>query len=223
MTREKRKTFPMLPAVHWWSLRKKFRREIPSAVTDLYLSKLLKTKPESVKVNVLPYLKAIGFIDEQGLVQDRVQAWIEDDRYGDVCAGIIENLYPEDLRNAIADPRENRAALEAWFKEKTGAGSSAVKRMASFYTLLAEADPSKGRKGRAGKAGAPRKTKPPRPKPVKKEKAAKPGKASRVPSPELVPVNVNIQVHIPSNASKEQIQEIFRNMNKYFKGKLTTS
>ena len=220
MTREKRKTFPMLPAVHWWSLRKKFQREIPKTLTDLYLSKLLKTKPESVKVNVLPYLKAIGFIDEQGLVQDRVQAWIDNDRYGEVCTVIMEDLYPEDLRNAVADPRGNRAAIEAWFREKTGAGSSAVKRMASFYTLLAEADPSKGKKGRTGKAGASRKTRPPRPKPVKKEKAAKPKKAPRPPSPELVPVNVNIQVHIPSNASKEQIQEIFRNMNKYFHGKL---
>jgi len=226
MTDEKRKTFPMLPAIHWWSLREKFRKEIPDSLSDIYLSKLLKTKPESVKVNILPYLKAIGFIDEQGIIQERAKEWMDDARYGDVCARIVEDIYPESLRGSVSDPSENRAAVEAWFTERTGAGTSAVKRMASFYTLLAGADLSGRKKRPAGKAKSARKTETV---PVKtggkRKKRAGSKKAPRpapAPSPDLVPVNVNIQVHIPPDATKEQIQEIFRNMNKYFYSKLKT-
>lgn len=224
MADEKRATFPMLPAIHWWSLREKFRKKIPDTLTDSYLSKQLKTRPESAKVNILPYLRAIGFIDEQGNVQERAREWVDNARYGEICARIINDIYPEDLKDTILNPSENRAAVEAWFTERTKAGSSAAKRMTSFYTLLAEADLSSRKKRPAASGKAARKA---GTTPVKTGEKVKRGRGPKkasppapVPSPELVPVNVNIQVHIPSDATTEQIQEIFRSMNKYFYRKL---
>lgn len=223
MEEQKRSTFPMLPAIHWWSLRNKFQKGIPKTLSDTSLSTVLKTKPDSVRVNVLPYLKAIGLIDEKGNVLEKASEWVDDSRYGDVCAGIVAAIYPKDLTESIPNPAKERKAVEAWFSERTKAGTSAVKRMASFYTLLAEADLSKKRERPAGPAkkagGAARaesavregkgKGKPER------EKGPAPARAS-----ELMPVNMNIQIHIPADASPEQIQEIFRNIGKYLYRKL---
>jgi len=225
MEEQKKSTFPMLPAIHWWSLRNKFQKGVPKTLTDISLSNVLKTKPDSVRVNVLPYLKAVGFIDEKGNVLGAASEWIDDAKYGEVCARIVSAIYPKDLINAIANPGADRKAVEAWFSERTKAGTSAVKRMASFYTLLAEADLSKKRERPAGTAkkaggtarmsaaGADVKGKG---KPGRQKAAA----VAPVRPSEPMPVNMNIEIHIPAEASAEQIQEIFRNMGKYLYRKL---
>lgn len=225
MEEQKKSTFPMLPAIHWWSLRNKFQKGIPKTLTDTSLSNVLKTKPDSVRVNVLPYLKAVGFIDEKGNVLEQASEWIDDAKYQDVCARIVSAIYPKDLTNSIPAPGKDRKAVEAWFSERTKAGTSAVKRMASFYTLLAEADLSKKRERPAGPAkkagvtarmsaaGAQRKEKG---KPGREKAAA----AAQLRPSEPMPVNMNIEIHIPAEASAEQIQEIFRNMGKYLYRKL---
>jgi hypothetical protein len=223
MEEQKKSTFPMLPAIHWWSLRNKFQKGIPKTLSDTSLSTVLKTKPDSVRVNVLPYLKAIGFIDEKGNVLDKSSEWIDDAKYAAVCARIVEAIYPKDLTDSIPNPAKDRKAVEAWFSERTKAGTSAVKRMASFYTLLAEADLSKKRERPAGSAKKSGGTERAEASVKERKGKGKPGREKSpapAPTPEPMPVNLNIQIHIPADATAEQIQEIFRNMGKYLYRKL---
>ena len=46
--------------------RKKFEQSIPGVVTDNYLATVLNMGVESVRANVLPFLKPLGIIDDEG-------------------------------------------------------------------------------------------------------------------------------------------------------------
>jgi hypothetical protein len=64
---------------------------------------------------------------------------------------MLREIYPTELREAVPDPTKNRAQAERWFKNHTGNGAVAARRMASLYTVLTEANPAgqpdeKGRK-----------------------------------------------------------------------------
>ena len=98
---------------------------------------------KSVRANVLPYLKDIGLIDEEGKTLDLARDWRDDKKYAEVCKAIRERIYPEDLFSAAPNPTQDREAAERWFASHTGAGASAVRRMRQFYTILADADVSK--------------------------------------------------------------------------------
>jgi len=156
MRKEKPKSFPMLPVGHWWTLREKFKQSIPGVVTDNYLATTLNTKTKSARVNVLPYLKDIGLIDEEGKILDLAKAWRDDDQYAEVCQEIRKKIYPEELIAAVPNPPEDRSTVERWFANNTGAGSNAVKRMAAIYVVISEADISKKPEKRAKKEKKPR-------------------------------------------------------------------
>jgi hypothetical protein len=63
---EPKKSFPMLPIAHWWSLRRKFKQSLPGVVTGSYLATVLNMAENSANANVLPYLKTLGIIDDEG-------------------------------------------------------------------------------------------------------------------------------------------------------------
>ena len=68
---ESKRRFPMLPVSHWWELRKQFKRSIPGVVTDNYLATVLDMEIGSARNNVLPYLKQLGIIDDEGKTLER--------------------------------------------------------------------------------------------------------------------------------------------------------
>ena len=96
-------TYPYLPTKAWWTLRQKFNRSIPPQVTPPYLVAVLGGKETSAKGNVLPALKAVGLVDEDGATTNRAKLWRDDTSYADVCREIREEIYPPDLLNAIPD------------------------------------------------------------------------------------------------------------------------
>jgi hypothetical protein len=55
---EQKKSFPMLPINHWWTLRKKFKQSIPGVVTDSYLATVLNMQVNSARANVSALLEA---------------------------------------------------------------------------------------------------------------------------------------------------------------------
>jgi len=55
-----------MPIKHWWSLRDRFKQSIPGVVTANYLATVLNMQVPSARGNVLPYLKQMGIIDEEG-------------------------------------------------------------------------------------------------------------------------------------------------------------
>lgn len=219
MAEVKKASYPMLPVANWWGLREKFKQTMPGVVTDNYLATALNTQPRSARANILPYLKTIGLIDEEGKTQDLAKAWRDDAQYADVCKKIKERLYPDDLVAAVPNPSGDREAVERWFANHTGSGTSAVRRMAAFYIVLSEADVSRKPENKAVKEQVPKKQKQ---LPRKREGGEKETKHTEIPSPSMttdhpnIPsVNINLEIHISSDATPDQIDKIFESMAKH--------
>lgn len=224
MAKQEKKSFPMFPVKHWWTLRKKFKQSIPGTVTPNYLSGVLNMKENSARDNVYLYLKQIKIINEKGTPTDRATKWRDDHEYKKVCESIVKEIYPQELVDAVPDPSKNKASAERWFAKYTGAGEVAVKKMVACYIVLSHGDASKAPKQSKTKAKERKKPaaekKPLKPAEKKQNSAEEKGEGTKPDknknekhtSPEIC---VNLQIHISSDASTDQIDQIFASMAKH--------
>ncbi|SRR6266567_5581093 len=234
-------SYPIFGTVRWWALRKSFKRTIPDPVSNNYLSSVLNVSPESAQ-NIISPLRKIGLIDQDNHPTERARRWRDDEEYPKVCQEIREEIYPSDLLAAFPDADASRERVERWFANKTGHGESAVGSMASFYLLLAEADPSKQDSPIPSvRPPKPNKVIPSRAKPnivktkmVEKEASNGAGAVATI-EPEVKltsskeslngngfgpSLHIDIQIHISSDAPAEQIDHIFESMAKHlYKGR----
>jgi hypothetical protein len=218
---EQKKSFPMLYISHWWALRKKFKQSIPGIVTDGYLATVLEMKANSARANVLPFLKILGIIDDDGKTGERAKQWRDDGHYPSVCKSILKEVYPQELLDAVADIAQ-RSQAESWFANQTGAGAAAVSRMAALYMLLLEGDPSK--QADQEKEERTKKNELPIAKTGKKTGAVESepprSHASAVshnspPTSQLPGININLEIHISADSTPDQIDAIFASMGKH--------
>ena len=209
---ERKIVYPMLPVNHWWTLREKFKQSIPGTVTANYLATVLNMKEVSARANILPFIQQLGITDDEGKTLDRAREWRDDTMYPDVCATIAKEVYPSELLEAVPDPANNRAAAERWFSNKTGAGVAAVQRMTRLFSVLIDANPENkpGSKSTGEKISS---TSHP------KKKAA--GAATKGETPQgkeqqggddAPSVHINLQIHVSSDATPDQIDKIFESM-----------
>ena len=213
MATDESKSYPKIPAKQWWALRSIFRRSIPAKVTPTYLAPKLGVNETSASTNIMPALRTTGIIDDDGKTLDRAKEWRDDKQYAKVCAEIIKEVYPQELRDLAPDTGTERSEVSTWMASKTGAGTKAVGKMSAFYMLLLEADPEKAT---AKKKPIVKKTPLAKPKDKvkpKDEKPADPPPADMV----LPPIHLNIQVHISQDATTDQINQVFKSMAKHLK------
>ena len=214
----KKQSYPMLPVRQWWRLREKFRQSIPGTVTASYLAAALGMQEKSARNNILPYLQQLGIIDSEGKTLDRARQWRDDAQYADVCKQMRKEVYPEELLHAVPDPITNRDAAGRWFANETGAGANAVNKMIGLFAVLVEGNPeNKNRSNRSGSTA------------TKKTTTRKTGTKSRKPkpspegdlvrTPESPGIHINIQVHVSSDATPDQIDQIFASMAKHIYGR----
>ncbi len=222
MVKGKKEVYPQMVTRWWWDLRRQFRRTLPGNITDSYLASVLNIGASSAKSVVIPGLKLLGIINQDGTINDgRARAWRDDGQYSQVCQAIVKELYPQELLDAFPEPSEDdRRSIEQWFARQTGVGDRAARAMTAFYLMLSEADPTKASEQK--KVGPKRAMKE-----VKRETRVTPtvkptpetieGKRPAVEADELsIPsVNINVQVHISSDASVAQIDQIFSSMAKH--------
>jgi len=225
---ENRRSYPMLPTSHWWALRKKFRQSLPGIVTDSYLSTVLSMGANSARANVLPFLKTLGIIDQDGKPTQRAKLWREDEHYAEVCKAILSDVYPPELLHAVSDPVAEKAKARSWFAQNTGVGEDAASRMVAMYSVLNEGDASKqpdDRKVPIKKVSVKGTTSDKRVDPTPSEVVLPPSENGKNDSvggsgrgngfnhgPE---VNINLQIHISADASPDQIEQIFASMSKH--------
>ena len=212
---ERRISYPMLPEKHWWTLREKFKQSIPGTVTASYLATVLDMKEASARSNVLPFIQQLGITDDEGKTLDRAREWRDDIKYPEVCATMVKEVYPSELLEAVPDPANNRNAAERWFSNKTGAGAVAVGRMTLFYSVLVDANPenkpenSKDRKPTTT-------TSPPKKKVARAATKEKPQQGKDQQGGDDAPaVHINLQIHVSSDATPDQIDKIFESMAKH--------
>jgi len=216
MAKESKTRYPMLALKNWWVIRKKFIETMPKgAVTESYLAPILGMTVVSARANVIPELRLIGLIDDEGKPTELANRWRDEKEYPKVCEEIKQKVYPRELLDAVPDPTTARKSAESWFKIKKKVGEPAAKRMTTFYILVSEADP------KGGEALF---------KPPPKEKKAKPQKKEKteevtpempreeVPlAPQFPSIHIDLQIHISPEAKPEQVDKIFESIAKHFK------
>jgi hypothetical protein len=227
-----KESYPSIPAKQWWGIRNKFKQSIPPSVTQGYLAAALSMSEESARTNVLPALRAMKIIDQDGKPLDRAKKWRDDEQYSAVCEEIRQEIYPSELVHALPPPAPNRESVERWIANRTGSGESAAGKMASLYLLLCEGDPKAGQEIINTNPA----------KPSQKNNKPKPAAAFKAPqhlventksdesvhqqvqktvsiSKPIPSIHIDVQIHIAADSSNTQIDQIFASMAKHL-GKL---
>lgn len=215
-TKEK---FPMMPEKVWWTLRKKFKQTLPANVSLSYLSTVLSIGQETA-ANIISPLKRIGLINEDGVLQDRANEWRNDEKYTEVCSKMRTELYPQELIDLYPKPTDNdKDSIGSWFAIRSRVGTAAAKKMSSFYILLSEANPSAESEVKVKPRVDKAETKPKSETKVTEIKMQAPVETKKIGGEEaelgIPSININIEVHISSDASTDQIDKIFESMAKH--------
>lgn len=208
-----KRSYPKLPTKNWWILRERFKKSIPQKVDADYLQSVLNLSTPASAANLIGPLRTVGLVDDEGSPTERALDWRDDSSYPAVCDAMVADIYPDTLRSAFPEPSIDAEGVLNWFSRNTGAGTSASRAMAGFYTLLTEADPSQPapkssdapkKKANASASSRTRKSG------AKSNAATKNGlDRSRRTDPE---VSISLQIHIDPSASAEQIDQIFKSM-----------
>ncbi len=213
------KSFPLIPISNWNNLRSQFKKSIPGTITSNYLSAVIGISEPSAKSTVFPTLRQIGLVDKEGNINlDLAKKLRDDNSYPDLCVEILKKIYPKELTDAFPDKDSNKERVKSWFMNHTGAGESAVGKMTSFYFTLLEANPNSNgtaaaARGKEVKSKVSKQNQGRRNTTQKINEATNAEQNSRkLSNPDL---NINIQIHISSDASPDQIKSIFENMSKY--------
>lgn len=233
---EQKTSYPYMSPSVWTSLRRVFFKQVPSKVTLTYLSSILSITEKTAK-NILPQMRNIGLIDQDGVPTDLAQDFRFEETYPKVCDTILESLYPVEVREIFSSPDADPAAVANWFMRHTKSGQASANVVAKFYLHLVAKEPlPEDVKPRTPRAAAK-----PKPKPAAVAKSepetvsettdeptaafapAQPqpnGHAHPAPQQHSGPsLHVDLQVHIDSSASADQIDAIFASMAKHLYGR----
>lgn len=213
-------TYPQIPSTVWWGMRQLLQKSPKSKYDESMLAASLGVQPVAGR-QYLAELKRVGILDEDGRGTDLANKWRIDESYGAAVAELASAVYPEGLVT-IAPPGEaERQKVVNWFMGQ-GLGEGSAKNKAATYILLTSPEPNTtppaGGKPEGARSNGERKS-PGSTKSAPTERA-KGGATQRKTPPsngDTMPLNVNVQIHISADASKDQIETIFSAMRKYLK------
>jgi hypothetical protein len=167
-------------------------------------------------------MRRLGLIDDNGSLTDRGNKWRIDSSYADACQEILDEVYPPELASFTdQNGKPDKDQVMRYFQHQ-GYGNSNARQMAATYLLIAEkrvpeAPSSEPKK--TTRSSSPRKAQA-----ANGAQSADKSPAVSAPEPVLTPVNhqsnqpnvhLDIQIHIPADASVEQIDQIFASMAKH--------
>jgi hypothetical protein len=224
----KTRSFPMLPTTAWWQLRSRFQRSLPAKVDPQYVETVLGVSAKSAR-NTTPALRTLGLIDDDGRPTPLANDWRTDEGYANACEQMLADVYPPALRDAVPPDEPDRAAAERWFIRERRVGQGAARQMAALYALVAERDASGAenqRAPRSDRGGGERRPRETRNAESTRRTTTRERLTSRPPSPAEPPagdsqrsaspsLHIDVQVHVPSDATPEQIEAIFSSMAKH--------
>jgi len=220
MTEKQR--FPQIPSTVWWGIRS-ILQKTPRATVDERMLGVQIGVQEAAARQYIVELKNVGILDENCRSTDLGSKWRLDQSYPEAVEELIKKNYPEGLIH-LANPSEgDRQKVVAWF-EREGPGRGAAGNKAATYLLLGSPTPNEA----PAKANS---------KPAKKTVSAKkkassdslssgaressvgPSKVRQANGDRfdgnVMPLNVNVQIHISADAGVDQINAIFAAMRRY--------
>lgn len=215
----------------WATLQRTFFKGIPAKVTNNYLATALSMS-EKTAGNILPQLRNIGLIDNDGVPTELATELRFEASYAAACKTIVTTIYPDELRDLFPDADADVEKVAEWFMRHSGSGLGFSKNAARFYLhLLAGKLPgedvapraTKGNKSSARKPTPKVAQAPVTPAPSVQEAVethpqdalAQP-KARHQGGPSL---HIDMQVHIDPASTPEQIDSIFASMAKHLYGR----
>lgn len=233
--------YPVISLAVWRTLRKKFQENPPKgSVNASYLSTVLGYKKDNAPT-LIANLKRVGLINpDDAKLTDRAFRWRDDTKYKAVCEEILDEVYPQEVRDLFHSADAPRDEVERWFASATKSGAGTAANYARFYLTLLDGDVSKldslstpktksnGAKpngSRAHSNGAKAKA---TSSPIHETGAssaedptdAHDGNHSHTAARRAVhsiepSLNINVQIHIPAEATPDQIDQIFKSMAKH--------
>lgn len=215
MEENKKIAFPKIPESNWWSIRKQFKKTIPSVVNITYLKSLLDLESDISARNLMAPLKSLGLINEEGKPTSRANEWRDDDKYTKVCNDMILENYPQELLDLYPDNTNlDKKNISKWFMTKCAIGEGTANIVASTFILLKEAtikddEPIKKQsKGKMVKEG--------------KKDMGIANKITPVSGGDVIPaekngpsMHIDLQIHISPDATANQIDCIFASISKH--------
>lgn len=218
--------YPQLPTSVWWNLRKKLHQTLPREISASYLETALSLGPSAAKKYLSP-IKKLGLIGDDGKPTDRAVKWRGDqDDYAAACLDILNEIYPDELNDAIHDPREQKDSIIKWFMNKLRIGSAAATNLAAFYILIREADLSNQPESNGNtNTKSDNKVKPKtRTASLGTKQEATVTAVSQPTNPEpkelkhsrfQPKIHIDVQIHISPESTADQIDQIFASMAKH--------
>jgi len=213
--------FLQIPATVWWGVRQIMLKTPRQKFDEKTLAASLNVQIAASR-QYLAELKKAGLLDDDGRTTDLAGRWRLDETYPQAVEELASANYPEELIAHAPPGDADRQWVVNWFKLQ-GLGEGSAKNKAATYLLITSATPN-------ASPIAPAKS-------DSKKPAKTKGKASAVTAPAapsrtdtadrsvsdskseggLMPLNVNVQIHISADASKDQIDNIFSAMKKYLR------
>jgi len=171
----------------------------PPRLTMSYLKNTWLLKNQQYNA-VLVLLREMDFLDSSGVPKELYAECQNPEKAGRALAIGTRNAYP-DLFKAYPDAHKlPKETLEGYIRQQTGAGQSVLDKISgTFRRLCSLADFTDVQK-------------PPVPRTKGREKAEQ---QLFTPPESLIPITMNIQIVIPSDATEEQYDRIFSSLKKF--------
>ena len=207
-------SFPQIPATVWWGVRDILKKTTRVTLNEGFLAVQLGVQPAAAR-QYTTELRRVGLINEEGKPTEIALRWRMDDNYADAVTEILATVYSDELLKLALTIDDKDKAI-SWFQYQ-GLGEGAAKNKTSTYFLIGSPAPGQA----APKSSAGFST--PKVQGPKRKTAEKPQNTKTLSqSPDearngfdVFPVNLNLQIHISSEATAEQIDAIFSSMRKH--------
>lgn len=223
-------SYPYMTAGQWFGVRAKLRQSLPASVDIDWVMAALGTSEKGAR-NVLPQLKAVGIVGNDGKPTELVHDLRDDDSYQKACIAILDKLYPSALRSAWDNPDEDPDKVAAWFMRNAGTGEVTAKMQARLYLLLLKGElpsPEATAKKAAKKTASTAAKKTTRKLAIASAEKQDDKETKQQEEPVLPPpphntvgpnLHIDMQIHISADASDTQIDTIFKSMAKHLYGR----
>ncbi|MGV3582033.1 MAG: DUF5343 domain-containing protein [Methylophilus sp.] len=207
-------------------MRKKLKSTMPKAITKSFVAAAMDIKEVSAQMNVIAPMKQLGLLDDNGAPTQLANKWRSDETYAAACKDMRENTYPQELLDLAPTVETEKSIIQSWISSHLMVGEESARQSTTVYLLLLEADATKQSELSVSVAAAANKTD----KTIKRSSTIKPkqqpDEGNKIPPDERnkkvrasfdQSMNINIQIHISSETSAEQIDKIFSSMAKHLK------
>ncbi len=216
--------YPKVTTKAWRTLRGRAASAPSTKFTPAGVAALMgMSSPKSAGDNTVYPMRRLGLIDDEGALTARGNKWRTDGSFAEACQEILDEVYPAELLSLTReDGQPDAQQVRTWFDHK-GFGESNARQMAATYVMIASkevpevatAAPKPAAQSKRSDRRSRASSSPSTAKPASGENAITP--PAETPSPDRTgpQVHLDIQIHIPAEATAEQIDHIFGSMAKH--------